>query len=68
VKTENSGALPKSSENLKSVNSAALQSKSSKDTKKRGNSESVGSKLKKSKNTSKEIEESMEGLDNLSWK
>jgi hypothetical protein len=40
----------------------------SKNKKKRGNSESVGSKLKKSKNTWKDIEESTEGLENLSWK
>jgi hypothetical protein len=50
---------------VKTGNSAALP-KSSKNTKKRGNS--VGSELKKSKNTWKEIEESMEELENVSWR
>ena len=69
VKTGNSKALQsKSSENLKSGNSEALQSKSSKNKKKRGHSEAVGSKLKKSKNTWKQREKSTEGLENLSWK
>jgi hypothetical protein len=48
-----------------SGNSSALP-KSSEKTKKRGNSKAVGSK-KKSINTYTEIEESMEGLENLSW-
>ena len=68
VKTGNSEALQsKSSENLKSGNSEAPQSKSLKN-RKRGNSEAVGSKLKKSKNTWRVLEESTEGLEDLSWK
>jgi hypothetical protein len=47
-----------------SGNSEALQSKSSGIKKKRGNSEAVGSKPKKSKNTWRELEESTEGLEN----
>ena len=54
MKTGNSEA--KSSENLKSRNSKALQSKSSGNKKKRGNLEAVGSKLKKNKINWREIE------------
>jgi hypothetical protein len=58
VKTGISEALQsKSSENLKSGNN-----------KKRGNSEAVRSKLKKSKNNWRALEESTEGLENLSYK
>ena len=57
-----------SNKKLKSSENSAALPKSSNNTKKRGNSEAVGSKLKKSKNTWKEIEESMEGLENLSWR
>ena len=48
-----------------SGNSSALP-KSLENTKKRGNSKAVGSK-KKSGNNWEEIEESMGGLENLSW-